>query len=265
MNQNLENIVVIGGAGGIGSAIVKKFINENRNVIIGDQNSEAGEELVREYKEKVVYHYINIADLNSINQFKLYIEKDYKSITHLIDIVGGALDNEFKGLEGSDFETINNTINFNLKSHINLTKILLPLIEKDKNNNKSIVLLSSINALQDYGLPAYSSAQAGKIGFVHATTDELGQKGIRINAVLKGTVPTPRTLKQPKDWDTLKEGTALNRLTTPEEIANVVYAFTHLMTPVTGQYLAADNNTHKIYQKNKVRAVKMNQKYLQND
>ena len=67
-----------------------------------------------------------------------------------------------------------------------------------------------------------------------------GAKGIRINAVLPGTVMTPRTAKQPKDFDAMRRGTALNRLASPEEIAKVVVTLSIDMTCVTGQSVIAD-------------------------
>jgi NAD(P)-dependent dehydrogenase (short-subunit alcohol dehydrogenase family) len=106
--------------------------------------------------------------------------------------------------------------------------------------DRSITLVSSINAIKGYGLPAYSAAKAGMIGLVKGSVVELGRQNIRINAVLPGTVITPRTSKQPKDFEALKQGTALNRLTNSVEVSKAVAFVAIEAISMTGQELILD-------------------------
>jgi NAD(P)-dependent dehydrogenase (short-subunit alcohol dehydrogenase family) len=105
-----------------------------------------------------------------------------------------------------------------------LIREFLPLLEFGHTRqapdatDRSITLVSSINALRDYGLPAYSAAKAGMFGFIRAMAPELGTRGIRINAVVPGTVETG-VQTQPKDLQALRRNTALGRLTSPSDIA----------------------------------------------
>ncbi len=164
---------------------------------------------------------------------------------HIVSLAGGALESEFEKLVDTDVESIRKSVELNLTSHVTLTRALLPLLgyasaTSERPPDRSITLVSSINALRDYGLPAYSAAKAGMFGFVRAMATELGASGIRINAVVPGTVATGFPQTQPKDFTALRHGSALDRLAVPEDIAAVIVAMSHDFTAVTGQYLVVD-------------------------
>lgn len=233
----MDNIVVIGGSGGIGSAVVSNYAARGHQVIIGDLDAEGAGKLINTYPQNVRYVDTNVCSASSRTFFFESLKQRGTTINHIVSLAGGAGD-EWGGLEATTHETIVQSVALNLISHICLVKESLPRFAQE--GDRSITLVSSINALGDFGLPAYSAAKAGLLGFVYACTTELGSKGIRINAVLPGTTPTPRTLKEPKDFEKYKAGTALGRLTTPEEVANTIYALSHLMTATTGQYVVAD-------------------------
>lgn len=240
----MSRILILGGAGGIGVGIVKKYVemieNKKLDIIIGDIDEERGTKLQNMHKDIVSYYQVDLTKLSEIKEFRDNIKKTYESITHIVSLAGNDLESEFNGLSNTDSGTIDKSINLNLKSHINIVKSFSGLIDQDKSENKSITLISSINAIQDYGLPAYSSAKAGMIGFVNSTVGEFGENSIRINTVLPGSVRNERSLEEPKDNEKLAESTALNRLTTPEDVGNVVYSVTHLMTAVTGEEIVVD-------------------------
>ena len=46
----------------------------------------------------------------------------------------------------------------------------------------------------------------------------------------------------------MRKYTALERLSTEEEIANTIYAVSHLMTAMTGQYVVVDSGQSKSFQ-----------------
>lgn len=236
--MNNENILVFGGAGGIGTSVVKKYA-ENANVIIVDIDRENGEKLYHT-NNNIDFFEVDITNYKEVENIRDKIATKYGNITHMISIAGGAYIEEFNGLKNLDIEIIKKSIELNLTSQINIVKEFSTLMEKDLSTNKSITLVSSINALRNYGLPAYSSAKSGLYGFMHSVVDELGESNIRINCISPGTVPTKRTQTEPKDFDKYEKGTSLGRLTTTEDIANSIYAISHLMTTLVGQNIVID-------------------------
>ncbi len=173
------------------------------------------------------------------------MEQDFGRLT-IISLVGGVLPSEdggfgeFNGLKSCSPSFIRATVNYNLIQHLMIGKSFFPLLEKDSSSNKSVTLMSSINVLRDYGNPIYTASKAGLSGFMTAMQKELGAQGIRINCVLPGTVPNERTLKQPKDWDTLRKGTALQRFATEDEVAMEFYSLSHLRTGIDGAEITVD-------------------------
>jgi 3-oxoacyl-[acyl-carrier protein] reductase len=107
----------------------------------------------------------------------------------------------------------------------------------------SIVNISSVAALD--GEPAqfaYVSSKAAVIGATKKLSSELGRVGIRVNAVAPGMIATDmgQQIRDEKK-DEMLIGTAIKRLGTPEEIANmVVYLLSERATYMTGQIIRID-------------------------
>lgn len=233
--------VVVGGAGGIGSAIVRRFASGGASVAIGDRDAQRGGQLASELGDAVRFFQVDVLDQESIDTFAADLTGAYGCIDHLISLAGGSLEGEYRGLKVLTPEMIHGSIDVNLKSHLFLVRALLSLLGAGEEGDRSITFVSSINAIKDYGLPAYSAAKAGLLGLVYPLSTELGQGQIRVNALLPGTVVTERTAKLPRRLDdSRRNGTALGRFAAPEEIADVAWAIAEVMTCVTGQSIVAD-------------------------
>ena len=71
---------------------------------------------------------------------------------------------------------------------------------------------------------AYSTAKAGVIGLTKALAKELGPSGITVNCVAPGVIDTEMNGNLPQDIkDELAEETPLERLGTPEDVAQAVW------------------------------------------
>jgi NAD(P)-dependent dehydrogenase (short-subunit alcohol dehydrogenase family) len=55
----------------------------------------------------------------------------------------------------------------------------------------SIICVSSVAGMRGAGRTAYAAAKAGVIGFVRTCANQLGPKGVRVNAIAPGMVWTP--------------------------------------------------------------------------
>jgi NAD(P)-dependent dehydrogenase (short-subunit alcohol dehydrogenase family) len=240
-----SDVIVVGGVGSIGSAVVTRYLERGIRVAVVDQDPAP---IVGSPGQEARLHQV-VADVTraeDIAQARSDLARLEWGFAHLVSLAGGALPAEFKQLTDTDAPSIRHSIELNLTSHILLTRELLPLLgagptrQAPAGRDRSITVVSSINALRDYGLPAYSAAKAGLLGFIYAMATELGSQGIRINAVVPGTVVTPSSQTQPKNFEALRRNSALGRLARPEDIAAAVYAMSHTLTAVTGQQLVVD-------------------------
>lgn len=86
----------------------------------------------------------------------------------------------------------------------------------------------------------YSAAKAAVIGMTKALAKELGPSGITVNAVAPGVISTEMNKDIPGDiLAELKEETPLERLGTPEDVAETVF-FLASQKFITGQVISVN-------------------------
>jgi NAD(P)-dependent dehydrogenase (short-subunit alcohol dehydrogenase family) len=235
-----KTIVIVGGAGGIGSATVQLFVRQHYQVVIVDRDPEQGRLLQQRYAGAVEFIACDIQNQASIASLVLDLTRRYGAISHLITLAGRALPEEFLPLAEIPADKLLDSLDLNLGSQLLLVQQLLPLLRASTHPNRAITFVSSINGLKAYGRVAYSAAKAGLSGLTQSLALELGPEDIRVNSVAPGTVLTPLALSEPKDFNALKAGSLLNRLATADEIAQVLFALSESLTCLTAQTLIAD-------------------------
>ncbi len=237
-----EIVLITGGDGNIAQEIVKKYLENGSVVIATDihENTSNSEFLKNENYEYYQADVTNIEDLKNVYN---KIQEKYGRITHLISAAGRPMPTEIDGIQSVTFEEIEKSINLNLTSHIYIVKIFLQLLENEKKNNKTITLISSVNALKTFNLPVYSAAKSGIYGIMKALTKELGRKNTRINVVSPGTVPTKEEIASNGNFYNYryKDMLALNEFTKQSDIADAVYALTNITKAITGQNIVVDS------------------------
>lgn len=232
----MKNVVITGGVGGIGGAITEKFVQSGFYVIALDIDDVRGAKLQSQYgNDKFRYIHVDVTDIAAVQQ----VAKAFGAVNHIVTLAGRALADEWGGLSAMAAESVRGSIDLNLFGHINVIHAFLPALENGK-GEKTVTVISSINNAGGFGLPVYSAAKAGLVGFVKTVAMEFGKKGIRVNAVSPGTVHTEMTQKEPKDFSELLRGTALGKFAEKNDVATLVYALSEDFTTVTGQEFIID-------------------------
>jgi 3-oxoacyl-[acyl-carrier protein] reductase len=106
-----------------------------------------------------------------------------------------------------------------------------------------IVNISSVSGLAGQaGQTNYSASKAGLIGFTKALAREVASRGITVNAVAPGFIPTALTNDLPQELkETMMKNIPLGRWGEPEEIAYAVAVFaSEKAAYITGQVLSVD-------------------------
>lgn len=242
IGKSYEVVFVTGGAGGIGTAVWNEYQTSKRFVIVGDKLPPSQFKKLHDQDEVVGYVRLDLKNIDSIRQAREWVKAEYGCLAHLACVAGIAPSSELKGkgFEQTPIADLREVLEVNLLGHEYLIREFLPLMKEDTHKNKSITLVSSVNAIKNYEQPGYSASKGGLIGFMYGLCGELGRYGIRINTVCPGTTRTPLTEAEGKDFSLIEKGTLLGRTTTAEEVAKAIYACSHILTSCTGVVLPVD-------------------------
>ncbi|KAF2128605.1 short-chain dehydrogenase/reductase-like protein SDR [Dothidotthia symphoricarpi CBS 119687] len=125
-------------------------------------------------------------------------------------------------LETTTDEYWDKLVNTNLKGVFLITRACVPFLQR----GASIVNVSSICGLRGAAMQSvYCATKFGLIGLSKSLALELGPRGIRVNCVAPGYIDTPTNAGIVRGGDSIESmrmGNALERLGTPDEVADVV-------------------------------------------
>lgn len=236
-----KNVIVTGGASGIGLATVKGIVLGGGNAIIVDINLELAQKVKEEISENKVYVYkVDLSNPIEIrNVFKTIIE-DLEHINILINNAGIVSTVRFEDLNQEEWDKV---ISVNLTGvYATISAIFEHMARRGQGR---IVNISSVAAKRGGGLlgtAAYAASKSGVIGLTKAVAREGVNKGICCNAVCPSLTMTPMILKQSEiRQQRLKESIPMGRGASPDEIANVILFYaSDLASFVTGEISYVD-------------------------
>ena len=229
-----KQVVVTGGANGIGLAISRKMSLAGASVWILDLPDEKLAETARSIGAEACA--VDVADSGSLEQ--AFARVDHPDI---------AIVNAGIGLNGALLETTSavwaRTIAVNLTGAFYTLRAAAERMKRQRNG--SIVLTASTNSYDgEPDLTAYNASKAGLLGLLHTAANELGPYGIRVNAVCPGLIRTRLTAESfsnPAILSDYFKHIPLGRGGEPEEVAQaVLFLASDLASYITGTTLVVD-------------------------
>jgi len=246
VNLHLDNkiIIVTGGAKGIGEGIVKTLAEENAIPVIVGRNERDNLKTLESIDNR---GFQVVAELTRpeecVKAIKAVVEK-YDRIDGLVNNAGV---NDGVGLEHGSYEDFIASIHKNLVHYYLMAHHALPYLIKSKG---SIVNIGSKTAETGQGnTSAYAASNGGRDALTREWAVELLKYNIRVNAVIVAECFTPlyekwiKTFENPEEkLKSITEKIPLEkRMTTPEEIANmVVFLLSERSSHTTGQIIHVD-------------------------
>ena len=228
-----SSFVVAGAAQpGIGEAVTRKIV-ESGNKVIGTYSHDEAENaraLTEEFLDLVSLREVDPISLESLAEFS-------RSITdELCGIVCAQMLFYLEDPQKFDLELWDKSIRANLSG----PNLLIQLLQPKLKPASSIVVITSAEAFSgSYGASAYSASKAAMHNLVKTHANNLGYRGIRVNAVAPGWIGG--VMNDDKIFNMSRDITPLGRLGTPEEVANAVeFLLSEKSSFITGTTLAVD-------------------------
>lgn len=239
--------IVTGAASGIGEASAARLAEEGAIVICADINgteAESTAELIRESGWSAKSATIDISDDRQCDELVIQTVAEFGSVDVLVNNAGVNLPGVFHEITN---ETIDRTLNVNVKGAMYLTRAAIPhMLAK---GNGSIVNMSSVNGLvSEPFLTAYSASKGAIVMFTKGIALDYAKAGIRCNAICPGWVDTPINYAHADllggldhVYENIGVFQPIGRPGTPREIANLVlFLSSDEASFITGSIISAD-------------------------
>jgi NAD(P)-dependent dehydrogenase (short-subunit alcohol dehydrogenase family) len=233
-----RNVLLTGGANGIGEATVRAFHAQRARVFFCDVDARAGKALAKELGEGAFFSKL---DLRREREIRRWIEQIGTRFQRIHVLVNNAAADPRIGLEDTTAEQWDELFARNLRAYFLTSRQCVPQMRE----GGAIINLSSITIhTGPANMSAYVATKAGIVGFTRSLARELGPRGIRVNAISPGWVMTERQLRQyvtPAVKRLIKSSQCIRALIQPDEIASVVlFLASDASRAITGQEILVD-------------------------
>ena len=181
-----KTVIVTGGAKGIGEAAARAFANAGATVVIADIDAPAGELLAASLPRAAFVK----TDVSVMAQAERAVATALR-LTGALDVLFSNAGNQTYGLiEAATEEDYERSLAVNFRGHVWMCKYAIPALRR--RGGGAIVCTSSVQALVCQTTVAlYAASKAATLALVKGMSNDHAGEGIRVNAVLPGSVDTP--------------------------------------------------------------------------
>ena len=230
LDFNRKTVLITGASDGIGYGIAQAFLEAGAIVHV------TGTKSATDYPNDftgMTFHSLNVADGVAIENLATSISE----LDVLINCVGTVLYKK-QEFERAGFEKI---LTINLTGIMHLCMAFYPHLARSGGN---VINLDSVVAIRPaINNPAYTASKAGLKQLTKGLAMRWGRKGIRVNAIAPGMVPTKLTANQvsAEQETAFKKRNPIKRFGTPQDMAGgALFLASPLAAYVTGQHLVID-------------------------
>jgi len=186
-----RNVFISGGGSGIGASLVEHFCVQGARVWFGDIDVAASEKLLEKLKpvsRAVQFIHVDVRDISAYQARLAEIERAHGAIRVLINNAGNDARHTLEELTPEYWD---NTLALNLKHHVFAIQAVAPGMANA--GGGSIINLGSIAWMRGRpNLVGYTASKAAISGISRTLARELGDKNIRVNALVPGAIVTDR-------------------------------------------------------------------------
>lgn len=216
--------IVTGAASGLGAAIAESLVTEGATVIAADVQVDAGKELAERLGERAHFAELDVTDEQAWHSLVAEVTGKHGKIDVLVNNAAVHL---IAPVATHGYPEFQKLMKVNVDGpFLGMRAVLPKMIEAESG---SVINVSSMDGIRGMAnMSAYSASKHAVIGLTRSVSAEVGQLGIRVNALCPGAMETPmladadlQTLgvEDPAD---LINNIPFKRPAKPAEVANMV-------------------------------------------
>ena len=243
MSQQEKFALITGASRGIGKAIALKLASKGVNIAINYLRSKTpAMETAAKIESLGVKALVirgNVADRSHVKEIFARIKDEFGALDILVSNAASGVLKPALELTERHWHW---TMDINAGALLALAQEAVPLMNERKGKVVAVSSLGAVRAIPNYA--AVGASKAALESLIRHLSVELAPRGINVNAVSAGVVETDALKHFPNReliLENSRKRTPAGRLTTPEDVANVVYFLcTELSEMIHGQTIVVD-------------------------
>ena len=218
INFKGKKILITGATGGIGNALVKKFLSLEGTILATGTNTQKLDALKKDFPEINILKF-DISDHTKIEEFIENVTSQLVGLDVLVNNAGITMDNLSLRMKNEEWQKV---IDINLSSTFYLCKYAIKKMLKNK-YGRIVNITSIVGHTGNVGQANYSASKAGMVAMSKSLAIEYGKKNITINCVSPGFIQSKMTDNIVESIKAvLTSRIPMSKLGTGEDVSNTV-------------------------------------------
>ena len=232
INFKDKKILITGATGGIGKALVKKFLSLDGNVLATGTKIEKLDALKKEFPKINILKF-DISDHSKIEEFIENVSSQLTGLDVLVNNAGINMDNLSIRMKDEEWKKV---IDINLGSTFFLCKYAIKKMLKNK-YGRIVNITSIVGHTGNLGQSNYAASKAAIIAMSKSLAIEYAKKNITINCVSPGFIQSNMTDNIVESIKAvLTSRIPMSKLGTGEDVSNTVaFLSSNAASYITGE------------------------------
>jgi 3-oxoacyl-[acyl-carrier protein] reductase len=236
---------VTGASRGIGRAIALTLCRANFDIVVASPEIERNEQVAEEIRAcsgEAMTLNLDVTSPDSVKEAFAKTLKDKTRIDVLVNNAGITRDGLAMRMKPADWDLV---LNINLNGAFRCIQQVLPTMMRSR-WGRIVNIASVVGQAGAAGQANYAASKGGMIAMTKALAQEIGSRGITVNAVAPGYIETDMTRVLPEEVKAkILASVPLGRIGQPEDIANAVkFLVSEESSYITGHVLAVNGGMY---------------------